>query len=224
MTINNLLVNTLLPHYCCSCGEIGAVLCGSCVNDIVTDHSLSCIVCRKPCGPRGVCGLCRVPYGRAWHVGERTKALKALVDNSKFESVREGCFLQAELLDGAMPRLPNSACVVPVPTIAGHVRERGYGHSEIIAQELARRRGASYENCVIRRAQYVQRGASKLERREQAAKSFVVQSELEADTTYLIVDDVFTTGATIEYAARALKAAGARNIWVAVTSRQTFDE
>lgn len=50
-----------------------------------------------------------------------------------------------------------------------------------------------------------------------------MRDKVNADTPYLIVDDVMTTGATIKYASRTLRDAGAKHIWVAIIARQTLN-
>lgn len=222
MTILNSLFSMILPHYCCSCGEIGDILCASCRYDIVSEQHERCLRCLEPI-QGGSCGRCTLPYQRGWFVGERVGSLAKLVDASKFLSVRRGCDAQAELLAGVLPEVPARSVFVPVPTIAKHKRVRGYGHAERIARKLALLRGCDTAPLVERRAQYVQHGATRRQRYKQAARSYVVRSKLDPERTYVIVDDVYTTGATIAAVSDALSEAGAENVWVAVTSRQPID-
>lgn len=127
------------------------------------------------------------------------------------------------LLNARLPQLPERTILVPVPTIARHVRQRGYGHAERIAISLARLRNLPYQRIVVRREQHVQHGASKKVRQKQAMRSFAVDGAIQNDTTYVVVDDVFTTGSTVAAVANVLRAAGAQEVWVAVTSRQPLD-
>jgi predicted amidophosphoribosyltransferase len=89
-----------------------------------------------------------------------------------------------------------------------------------MAKRLAKQRGLPYSRALKRVGQETQRGASAKQRREQAAKAFEVKGQLAPTVTYLLVDDILTTGATIEYAARALRAAGSKKVWVAVVAKQ----
>jgi predicted amidophosphoribosyltransferase len=57
----------------------------------------------------------------------------------------------------------------------------------------------------------------------QAKRAFRVAGPLDDTKSYLVIDDVYTTGATIKYATKALYKAGARNIYVVVIARQTLD-
>lgn len=216
-------IQLILPDYCCSCGEIGGTICANCKFDIISDYASICSTCRGPQMYDGECHSCALPYSHAWYVGERRGALDNLVSASKFGSSRAGCDMQAELIDDILPKLPDNTVVVPVPTIARHIRERGYGHAERIARTLARRRGVVASELIGRRVQYVQHGATRSERKRQAADSYAVKSKIDSGATYLLVDDVFTTGFTVQYVAQALRDAGASDVWVAVTSRQPID-
>lgn len=214
------LFELLAPHYCCSCGEIGEILCQSCYYDIVSEVAVACVVCGQLCTQRGLCDSCTMPYQRAFVVGERTGALKQLINVAKFESTRPACRMQARLLSEVLPQLPDDAVIVPIPTIRRHVRQRGLDHTAHIAQHLAKLRGVRMERPLGRSDHTVQHGASRRERKQQAAAAFHVRGAVNADTTYILLDDVFTTGYTMEYAARTLREAGAEYVWVAVTSRQ----
>ncbi len=166
-----------------------------------------------------------LPYSLSTYVGERTDALKRLIDDSKFESCRAGCDAQADLLHGVIPQLEASAVIVPLPTIAAHIRQRGYGHTERIAHRLANCRNVAYDPIVKRTIrQYVQHGANRATRLKQAKMSFVVHARLSPEVQYVLIDDVVTTGASMRYAARALREAGANTVWAFATSRQSMTD
>ena len=224
MTMIFIFSELLFPHYCCSCGQIGSILCESCHNNIIDENSTAgiCIVCQSLCGLDGVCLNCRTSFTRAWAVGRREDSLQALINESKYHSCRSGCVRQAALLDDIVPVLPPEVVVVPVPTIQPHVRQRGYGHSELIARSFAKRRNLTCESILIRHGSHVQQGSSLKERIAQAKVSYTATSGATGKTV-LLIDDVYTTGSSVRYAAQALKDAGAREVWVAVTARQTLD-
>lgn len=217
-------LSLILPHYCCSCGVIGAILCEGCYYDIVSEPNQRCLACQRPFGRDGRCS-CRRSYGQSWCVGPHEGNLKALVAVSKFDSARAGCDRQAELLNHVLPELPSDVVVVPVPTIARHVRQRGYGHAERIARQLAKHRKLSYQELFARTSQLVQHGATRSARTAQARRSYRLAKQVQPGATYLIVDDVYTTGATIDALASLLRGAGVKTsqIWVAVTTRQPTD-
>ncbi len=217
------LLSILAPHYCCSCGQIGGVLCSYCKFNIVSEPYAACVVCGSPAsGASSLCGACRTPYTKAWCVGERLSALKALINDYKFERVKSAGSVCAALLDETLPDLPPNTYVVAIPTVSSHRRVRGYDHSVVMARAFARRRQLPYRQVLKRIGNEGQRGAGKRQRIEQAKRAFTAPSL--SGGTYLLIDDVMTTGATMHYGAETLLAAGADEVWVAVLAYQPLDK
>lgn len=217
------LVDMIAPDYCCGCGKIGAIVCESCFYDIVDEPFSQCISCLKPTGADGICSNCLMPYQKAWVVGWRQETLQRLTDISKFDSVRRACFAQARMLDSILPKLPPNCVLVPVPTTYPHIRRRGYGHAELVAKRLAKLRKLPCRPVLRRSKHSVQHGSSRRDRMEQAKHAYAAVTQLDPKSTYLLIDDVFTTGATARYATQALRDAGARTVWLAITTRQPLD-
>jgi len=82
------LLSFVAPHHCCGCGNVGDLLCANCKYNIVCEFQNVCLACGKPCGAAGLCNTCRVPYERAWCVGERRDVLQRLIGLYKFERAR----------------------------------------------------------------------------------------------------------------------------------------
>lgn len=172
----------------------------------------------------GVCSDCKdkVAYTRAWCVGERVDGLAQLIDGYKFHRVRAGYRVLAGLLDTRLPEVPAETVVVPVPTIPRHIRQRGYDHTLLLAHEFARRRHLALDNSLKRATNTVQLGSSRQQRLRQAQEAFLVPNTVRP-LTYLLIDDVITTGATVDEAAKKLRVAGALDIWLGVVARQPLD-
>lgn len=216
-------LSILAPHHCCSCDRIGHILCDHCNYDIISEAYGSCIVCGDIC--RGGETLCRqhvLPFARAWCVGERSGSLRALLDQYKFEHARSASETLAKLLDSTLPLLPDDIVVVPVPTIRKHIRQRGFDHTALFAQKFARRRGMKYQHAIERITSTTQLGKGLKERRVQAQQAF--RCNAIASGAYLLVDDIFTTGATARYAAQVLRDAGATEVWLAIIARQPLEK
>ncbi len=217
------LLSLIAPHHCCGCGKVGSPLCGNCKYNISSESESVCIVCGRLCGVSGICKSCHVPYTKAWHVGPRADTLQRLIGLYKFERLQAAYRSLADLLHGAVPDLPPQTVVVSIPTVSGHIRERGYDHMALIARRFAKKRHLKLSHVLCRTTDTKQRQASAKQRDQQAKAAFKVHGVVSGDVPYLLIDDVMTTGATIKYAARALKQAGARQVWVAVIARQTLD-
>jgi predicted amidophosphoribosyltransferase len=152
-------------------------------------------------------------------VGWRDGAIEKMINAYKYECVRAVGVVIAEMLDEVVPRLPADTVVVPVPTVARHVRERGFDHMWVVGKRLARMRGWECRGLVGRRVESVQVGASRARRLRQAEEAFEVRGGADSARHYLVVDDVWTTGATIEAMCRVLRRAGARHVVVAVVGK-----
>lgn len=202
---------------------MGAPLCPDCKFNIGSEPFSGCVVCSKPTSDGGICVEHRKLYQDGWCVGPRDDVLEQLINGYKFGRKRANHLVLGELLGGVMAELPADAVLVPIPTIRRHIRQRGYDHALLIAQYIATGRGLKCTPLLRRRTQTVQLGASKKDRRKQAAVAFACDEMLDGERLYVLVDDVFTTGATMEYAAKELKRAGARHTAIAVATRQPLD-
>ena len=216
------LLSIVAPHHCCGCGKSGSLLCADCKYNIIYETKNVCFVCQRPCGAVGLCNTCDAPYSRAWCVGERKDALQRLIGLYKFERTKSAYLVLADLLVSTLPDLPEDIVVVPVPTVTGHIRQRGYDHTLLFAECLAKAKHLKLSMALIRATDTTQRHASASRRQSQAEQAFVANRTLDKNTTYLLIDDVVTTGATLRYAAEALKNAGAGDVWVAAVARQTL--
>lgn len=216
------LLASLAPHLCFGCGQIGTLICQSCKEDIITDVAGCCIVCDRQAGDY-LCSNHADVIEHGWYVASRTGPLEALIDAYKFENAKAAYLSLAEILKARLPDLPRETVIIPIPTISHHIRQRGYDHVQLIARELGRQLGLTVAPRLQRLTATKQRDASMRQRELQAKRAFAVKGELRPDAPYLLIDDVATTGATLRYAAQALRDAGAQQIWVAAIARQPLD-
>lgn len=219
------LLSTIAPHYCSSCGKIGTLLCQKCKNYIISHPYSSCIICHSLSGYVNLCFKHRTPYEKAWCVSERKDAVEKLIDNLKFERKRASCYVLAELLAARLPELPTSTQIVPIPTAPKNVRLRGYDHMLLVSKRLAKNRNLPITPLLSRRSNDIQHFAPDRQTRLKQAKNFFeinpkYLDQIDEKASYLLVDDIFTSGATINAAANCLKAAGVTNISVAIIARQ----
>lgn len=218
------LLSIVAPHHCFGCGESGAPLCDNCKYDIVSEPFLSCVACGVGlAGTTGLCRACKVPYERAWCVADRRDHLQKLIGAYKFSNARDAHRSLADLLHAYLPELPVHTTIVPVPTVSSHIRQRGYDHTLLIARRLSRLRNLPITTNLHRVTSTKQRGTGRRQRIEQAKTAFACRQTVDSERIYLLIDDVITTGATVKYAAQALRDAGANTVWVASISRQPLD-
>lgn len=215
------LLAALAPHICCNCRNVGTILCVSCMNDVMEEPFDCCVACLKPTAASNLCSDCRrrLPFHDAFAVSWRSDAVKQLIDDFKFHSRREAVRPLAYLLDGRLPILPPGCLVVPIPTLRAHIRQRGYDHARLIAEALARRRKLSLAQLLVRRSTAVQHGAARSKRLEQAKSMFSLVPDT-PDSPILLIDDIYTTGATVMEAAKLLHATHRQPVYLAVIARQ----
>jgi ComF family protein len=118
--------------------------------------------------------------------------------------------------------LRGAAAVVPVPLSRGRKRERGFNQAEIIARAVAREARVPLRARILRKTKErpPQAGLSASARRTNVASAYRARLPRSLrGKTVLLVDDVLTTGATAEAAARALLAAGAGAVDVLTLAR-----
>src|SRR5690606_1085922 len=83
-TIVSGLLDLILPHYCCSCGEVGSISCESCKCDITSEHIAGCLFCGRTSLLQG-CQNCRTGVERPWCGGEKVGGLENLINLYKCE-------------------------------------------------------------------------------------------------------------------------------------------
>lgn len=112
--------------------------------------------------------------------------------------------------------------IVPVPLHPKRLRQRGYNQSLLLARHVAARLGASLDFLSLRRIKdtKVQTGLKRDERRKNVRKAFeVVDRKAVKGKTIVLVDDVATTGSTLNECAKVLRKAGCRKVYGLVLAR-----
>lgn len=216
----DLMLSAVAPHICSGCSDYGTVLCKSCRDDIEQDDFGRCIWCLRPTMEMHQCISCQTKYGihGAWVVGERTDALKQVLNDYKFESRREAATVLAELLDATLPFLPADIVVTWVPTTSAHIRLRGFDHAAMLAGKVARMRCFDAAALLARHTFESQHELNRTAREKAVEHAFSLK-RVPTRPNVLLIDDVLTTGATLRACVDALKTTGA-HIYVAVVARQ----
>ncbi len=216
------LLAPLAPFDCLVCGKEGALLCGFCAQDVLVPLPSRCYRCQKLTDDFSVCATCRklTPLKHVWIATEYEGTAQMLVKRYKFERARAAVDILVDVIDNVLPVLPKDTLIIPVPTATSRIRLRGYDQAQLLARGLAKQRGLRWARLVTRLSQSRQVGATRKQRHEQLKNAFLVTNPaLINGQNILIIDDVTTTGATLEAMATVLKQAGARNI-TAITFAQ----
>lgn len=223
MLINPLeqLVTSITQERCSICGYAYGPLCKSCFESISSDQVSRCYMCNKLTRQNRVCAGCTSVLRRVWWAGPYVDGFKPVIASVKRGRNRTLARQLGTYLADLLPYLPEDTLVVPVPTAAARVRRRSFDQAVLLAQHLAEARQLVCHPVLRRVSTVDQIGKRRSERIKQMKNSFIVQKSSTSikGANILLVDDVLTTGATLESAARVLRSAGAAHVDAVVVAR-----
>lgn len=214
MSVLESLVGLIAPPDCLACGSEGSALCLDCSTKFIKAFGKRCWRCNKLSDGSKTCGSCRHVGGpgHVWIGTVYDGVAQNLVRLYKFGHLRAAsepiAHTMSETFGGA-----SDCLVVPVPTATARVRERGFGHSELLAKTVAYQLKMPRANVLNRLGQSRQLGSARGDRLKQLEGKFAVRStRYVRGRKILLVDDVLTTGGTLIAATQALRAAGAAQV------------
>ncbi|HEX2111488.1 MAG TPA: double zinc ribbon domain-containing protein [Gaiellaceae bacterium] len=214
-------LDLLLPSRCVSCGSGETLFCARCRERLVVVRAPLCARCGAPTAwPVERCAECagrRLAFTSARAAVAYEAPARALVAAWKERGVRGLARETGALVEAHVAR-PNADALAFVPGDRERMLWRGENTAEALAHELGRRWDVPVV-VALRRAGHArrQRGLSRAERRANVRGSFAAVGD--APRELVLVDDVYTTGATVAAAASALRRAGARSVDVVTFAR-----
>ncbi|MFA5451195.1 MAG: ComF family protein [Dehalococcoidales bacterium] len=223
-TINRMVLDFLFPPKCTSCGREGKYICDGCLNLVVHVKPPVCPICILPVTGNRKCDC------RFWQSLDRLNSpyvfqgtIRKAVIQFKFHNLRAiAPFLATLLYRYLASRTIPFDVLVPVPLHKKRLRERGYNQSLILARELGRLTGAPCEPALTRNrhtpSQVDSNNAS--QRRNNVNGAFICGNNTVEGKKILLIDDVATTGATLDSCAHSLKKAGASTVQALTLARE----
>jgi ComF family protein len=225
-----LAVDSFFPRRCVGCGKVGSFLCPECLGKLPRLLPPLCPNCGRPQASGIVCPSCR--QRKTEIDGIRSpfrfdEVIRKAIHELKYRNLKAISPCLAELLADYLKAnpLPGEA-LVGVPLHPRRLRERGYNQSSLLARELGRRMGLPViEDCLIRvkQVQPQVRAVDVEERRRNVADAFVCRDEKVSGKQIILIDDVCTSGATLESCAAALKNKGATSVWGLTLAREIYN-
>lgn len=225
--IKRFLTDLLFPRRCPVCGGIvlpkGELICPGCVKKLSFVKQPVCKKCGKEItsAEREYCLDCTkhkrsFDYGRAL-LNYNDTAKKSMAD-IKYRNRREYLDFYAEavcLRYGKLLMRLGADALVPVPVHPSRRRQRGFNQAEIFADRIGERLGipVSPEMLVRRKKTAPQKQLNPKERLHNLEEAFAAGAVPEGVTRVILVDDIYTTGSTMEACARALLRAGVKNVY-----------
>jgi ComF family protein len=211
MSIIDVLIGSLAPYDCLGCQAEGALLCRLCIQKLTEVEEL-CYRCQRPVPGGYSCLACDTLLYRVRVSTAYSGTAKTLIWQLKLNGTQVAARLMARRMVDLLEN-DRQTLLVPVPTATSRIRQRGYDQAKLLARAISRQSRLTYVDCLARSGQTHQHGASRQTRLEQLGDAFRVKRPRPIQNAHIIlVDDVVTTGATLEAAASVLKQAGAGRI------------
>ena len=238
-TLYDAALTLLYPQGCAVCGKsveqrACGVACAQCWDE-TRIFSARDVLCWK-CGALSLAALaqekrmevrCRRCEGEEFAAARAVGAYKGALRASVLALKREPAVAPrlARLLYETQQRAPlnQATLVIPVPLHPERLRERGFNQAAELGRTVARAARLPFDEWSLARTLYTERHRAMMDeraRRESVRDAFyVARPRLIKGESVLLVDDVFTTGATVSACAGALLAAGARYVYVLTVAR-----
>ncbi|HEX9897458.1 MAG TPA: ComF family protein [Dehalococcoidales bacterium] len=220
-------LNLLLPQFCVGCGKEGAFLCDSCLQSLPRLEPPVCPRCGRPQSNGELCRNCQ-----DWQAdidGIRAPfcfdgAIRSAVHQLKYRNLRAIAPALAQLMSEylASNHLDGDV-LIPVPLHDKRLRERGYNQSALLAKELGTLMNLPVDETSLVRDKFVlpqARTTSVEERRANVIGVFACRGDGVRGKKVLLIDDVATSGSTMNACASVLKSAGAIAVWGLALARE----
>lgn len=227
--MGNLLLDLLFPRRCVGCGRVGDYICPSCHKTIILRYQL-CPECDRPAidglthprclRPQGLDGLTSV-----WrYFGVVKKTIKQIKYSFVWDMAETLISLMPDSIWLGLRRVPSSTVIYPVPLHPNRLNWRGFNQAEKLGRLLSPRLDLPLvDGLLLRQAKRTpQADIAKRENRIQNAKGLFQVNQLTIHNyqqSILLLDDVWTTGATMKEAAKVLKRGGVGKVWGITVAR-----
>ena len=211
-----LAADLLFPPRCALCGRDGTLLCDACVSGLPVADGARCQRCWMP-SAASICRHCSLTppaFGSLRAAFVMDSGARRLAHELKYGGLTS---LAEPMALAICERVstPAADLVVPLPLHRSRERSRGYNQAALLARNIARSAGLPFEARAARRTRATVPLVKTMHREERLAimqGAFAARAEVVAGRAILLVDDVVTTGATLDSCARALLDAGAASV------------
>lgn len=221
------LLDFLFPRTCLGCGGTGQYFCSSCISQIRSVDQI-CPVCEKPS-----------PFGETHRFCRRKHSLDGLVSFFAYEGIIRKAIHQlkfkyvTDLSTGLMELMQKGTVsdrfsrikqfvkdkkpvIIPVPLYWYKENQRGFNQAEIFAQKFAELWKLEYKKGLLMRSKFTppQAGLTQNQRKRNIANAFYIHPNIQYPVSNIIlIDDIWTTGATLKTCGALLKKSRAEIVW-----------
>jgi competence protein ComFC len=212
-------LDLVFPRFCVGCRRAGNYICENCLSSLPYIEPPTCKLCGEPQPGEGLCFNCSkwqadIDGIRAPFRFEGT--IREAVHRLKYNNLRAIAGSLAKLMAKYLDRYPIPAdLLIPVPLHPKRLRERGYNQSALLARHIGKIGNLPVDETSLVRELFMlpqARTANVQARRANVTGGFTCLNDKIRDKQILLIDDVTTSGATLNACATALKAGGAKEV------------
>ena len=218
------ILGVLYPKTCCFCGKLSEKeMCDDCREKVIYITEPRCKRCGKPIRyfEREYCYDCQRQYSH-YEQGRSVWVHKEPVSSSIYQYKYHNKRIYGEFYAKEMYRLYGELIIrwgidliIPVPLHKRRKRIRGYNQTEVLARHLGEYTGVPVDTKIVKRKSYTepQKKLDNRERRKNLKDAFCVTKSFDEPKKILLVDDIYTTGSTINEISRILCEKGENKVW-----------
>ena len=213
------VIEFIFPSACASCGKLGPMICSSCRSKFEAIDNPICLRCGRPSTKSVVtcqsCGIEEFNLNQSRACFKYSEPLESVIKQYKYSGLHALAEPLGNLMAQKWPawtQFPDM--IVPVPLHIRRLRSRGFNQAELLANQIEAIVGIEVNNHILRRERRTrpQVDLNPKERKKNVYRAFSAESYAIRGKRILLIDDVFTTGATLISAAGTLLEAGADSV------------
>ncbi|MBT3817013.1 MAG: ComF family protein [Candidatus Magasanikbacteria bacterium] len=210
--------DAIFPQYCLGCKSEGNICCKECLKKIPTAGVFFCPVCQSATDRGVVCEGCIGKGGLRSHIAiapYNHDLVGLAIEQLKYHYMEEYMkifhYMIQEFFTQDASLCSHIDCIVPIPLHKKRYVERGFNQSDLIAKSVSEVLDIPIKQYLKRQVYTKQQAKyNREERFANVSSAFILDAKEIAGENILLIDDVFTTGATMQSAARVLKDAGSK--------------
>lgn len=221
------MIDFVYPPRCSGCDKPGELFCPDCVSRVTTVHQPFCSICGRVTEKQGLCKRCQKIQpsylsARSWaeYVEPLRHALLSLKYKNNLGIARVFTNFLAEIV---FSNNWQADIIIPIPLCDSHMKKRGFNQAEQLARPLSMLLGIPMDTRAVKRVKETssQVDLSREERFKNLEDAFFGNPAKLKSKKVLLVDDIVTTGATLNSCTEAILAAGGSSVFCITVAQTT---
>ncbi|MCR4276869.1 MAG: ComF family protein [Candidatus Roizmanbacteria bacterium] len=217
------ILDLLFPKFCLGCGYIGVYLCPSCLKKLEPVKQDVCLYCKKP----SLLGLTHVNCGNKLNVDgmitiyRYNPMLKIIIKNIKYRLAVQVWndfykMISPEVISklDCYKNLPSDLVIQPIPLSKNKFNERGFNQASFIGTFFQKFLHFPIVNLLTRNTEVPAQAQIKNKKGRYLNTKGIFTATQGVNPNVILVDDIITSGSTVKEAAKILKRAGAKKVYV----------